>query len=396
MASTTKGAIDEFIGLATAGGKAAGIDASNTIHVREGKSSSGITRLWTNKLKGFGLYPAVAKLKNDVLYIAINGRILAVNAITGTDMWLQYPETQKGFFNVSSFLDMLVPQDEDCIYFSQVGRIVKLNGTNGSIIWDQSAEVSGFSKYGTVTLLDAGTFLIAAIQGIVCAYDKNDGKQVWKNDLKGKGYSPVSVALHKNILVAGIYGYLVSIHVQTGEKIAEFNIKGTGFSVVTLLMDPINDGRLYAACSGECRALTVHGGTFTELWKSELPGMGYSQGHSLFLDHTEDSVKTLIVGMAGKVCALDPQQGQNIKWKNELKGCGYDFVTLNDFNDTTLLAAINGRLVGINKRSGDTEWVDELEGLGYCQLVVATKRQNVDFNNTTLPHWLEFQQRNSN
>ena len=177
---------------------------------------------------------------------------MAVNAVTGSDMWLKYPETQKGFWNLSEFLDMLVPNgnenapsvihvlffihltsrliliDEPYIYYSQAGRIVKLNQQDGSIVWDKKSEITALTRMGTVTLMDGGMFLIAAIQGYVAAYDKNTGNQVWKNDLKGKGcvvdlskiycvrYSPVSTALYKDIVIAGCNGYLVSINVSNG------------------------------------------------------------------------------------------------------------------------------------------------------------------------------------
>jgi outer membrane protein assembly factor BamB len=71
------------------------------------------------------------------------------------------------------------------------GRVAKINATNAEIVWEIKLKEHGLA-YATIGSIkvEHNKIFIGASGKLICLNEK-DGSFVWKNDLKGWGYSYV-------------------------------------------------------------------------------------------------------------------------------------------------------------------------------------------------------------
>jgi len=270
---------------------------------------------------------------------------------------------------------------------------VAYNAQSGHIIWQQNVSVvtGCFDAYA---LLEHNGLLFVGNEGFVYAYYMINGQLKWKNGLSGFGFCPISLAAYAfappgggiyDILFVGTYGYILALDGQNGSTRHHVNLDGTGYKPVALLIDPPTD-TLYSATSGELRCFKAD--SMTQMWKSDLPGMSYSFGHSLLFGDQA----TIIIGMRGKVAALNKATSK-MEWQISLPGCGYHLVTVASMaNPNALVCGSSGKLFGLDKR-GCVMWKDGLAGMGYAEMTLSTTTFNTDFNSTTLPQNIEMERR---
>jgi len=351
--------------------------------------------VWTDELKGMGYHMVHTYLHapSGRLFAITNGNLLCFDALTGKRIWQAKSPNQHGLFES----DLMTLWSDGAILVSACNSsILVVHAATGAYVWEAMLnQVIG--RTGAFTVVEFRGLLIIGNDGYVFAFDKITGRSVWRNGLKGKGFRPVSLAAYtytqhgsyaRDTLFVGTIGYVLNVDPISGRTRQEINLDGTGYNPVAFLVDPTSD-TLYCATNGELRCLRAESGKAA--WRSNLPGMGYSYGHSLLFSDNH-----IIVGMNGKVCAVDRASGTEV-WKTSLPGCGFMFVTVGVMTDPhQLICASNGHLYGLDHRTGRVIWQDGMAGLGYSHSTVSTGIFNTDFNSATLPQYIEVQRRENN
>lgn len=122
---------------------------------------------------------------------------------------------------------------------------------------------------------------------------------------------------------------------------------------------------LYVGTRGVVRAVSQSTGR--KVWGISLPGTGYEL---VSLLHTGD---LLLAGSRGCLFGLDARTGQ-IRWKNELRGMQYGSMQLATESDSSLVfVGIYGHVVAISKRSGRKKWQVSLPRTGYAIVSVVSE-----------------------
>jgi outer membrane protein assembly factor BamB len=80
------------------------------------------------------------------------------------------------------------------------------------------------------------------------------------------------------------------------------------------------------------------------------------------------SKSVVFIGIKGTVLALDRAAGQEI-WRSKLEG--YDFVNV-AIQDGDLYASTHGELYCLDPLTGAIRWKNELKGLGFGMVAIAT------------------------
>ena len=86
--------------------------------------------------------------------------------------------------------------------------------------------------------------------------------------------------------------------------------------------------------------------------------------------------KTLIVGLQGRVVALDIHTGEVI-WHNELQGSGSASVALAINDDWVYVSASAARIFCLNRQTGETVWSEKTTGLGRATIVIDSEEEKV-------------------
>lgn len=156
------------------------------------------------------------------------------------------------------------------------------------------------------------------------------------------------------------------------------------------------------------------------LWKNNLRGAGYSAGISLCLWQAHSSKESaLLVGLNGKVLALDPASGERL-WDVSLKGTLLSFVAMHlDAPHDRLYVTSNGKVcvmrrqrvrhddlltvalsqlftVALSKREGVVEQREPVAGMGLFTMSMASVEGNTEMNKNPYPHRKQYQRDNKN
>eukprot|EP01106_Pelomyxa_sp_JSP_P017482 TRINITY_DN716_c0_g1_i2.p1 TRINITY_DN716_c0_g1~~TRINITY_DN716_c0_g1_i2.p1 ORF type:complete len:179 (-),score=43.67 TRINITY_DN716_c0_g1_i2:71-607(-) len=136
--------------------------------------------------------------------------------------------------------------------------------------------------------------------------------------------------------------------------------------------------------------------THEEKWSNPLKGLGTFDGCTLVLMDlapTTQSSQTvnrqLLIGMNGKVvcvkCGASSQSGAGeILWATPLPGCGYEFVTLTVYRNL-IYAACFGIVYVLDPKDGEIVLKDELKGMGYGSVLIATnEKPSIDFSSCSV------------
>jgi len=370
------------------------LGTNGKIRALEAIQGAGVRTVWTEELKGCGFHMIhlILYIARGHLYAAMNGHIFCFDALTGKTIWKAKPELKCGIVS-SDLVTILLTYDGSILVSAANGTLVAFNATTGENLWQIS--IDGFTGLrDSYALVEHRGILYVGNEGFVRAYFMINGQLKWKNALKGGGYCPISLAAYAfsppggavyDILYVGTEGYILALDGQTGATRNQAKLDGTGYKPVAMLLDPPTD-TLYTATSGELRCFRAD--NLTQLWKSNLPGMNYSLGHSLIFTDSEH----IAIGMHGTIGILN-KRNPKLDRKISLRGCGYHLVTLASMpNPNQFVVASSGKLFGSN-RHGGILWEDGLPGMGYAEVCVSTATYNTDFNSTTIPQSIEVARR---
>lgn len=89
---------------------------------------------------------------------------------------------------------------ENRLYILSNGRVAALDKSMGEIIWEvRLKDYVKATSYTYGQIVSEGDKLFVTISGIAVCLSAADGSLIWKNELKGWGYSFVSMAGAGNI-----------------------------------------------------------------------------------------------------------------------------------------------------------------------------------------------------
>lgn len=271
-----------------------------------------------------------SQVENESIFVGVNGRVRALNITEGTvrTMWttklsrdymvhLQLHNDRLYAANSvwkekphhsGQFVSLFLSSDGSILISACYGSITAFNPVNSNTIWE--LKIHGFFRAGgSYILAEQNGVLFMGNNGHVWALNLQKGRLIWKNKLKGFGFCPISLAPHGDKLYVGTAGCILSLDSRTGATQNRYTIRSTGYNPVTLLID-VPSNLLFAATIGKlvcCKADHL-----TELWKSNLPGMGNSSGISLL---SSDS-QTIAIGMNGKIALVNKSSG-DVVWQKK-------------------------------------------------------------------------------
>eukprot|EP01102_Stenamoeba_stenopodia_P006876 TRINITY_DN1920_c0_g1_i1.p1 TRINITY_DN1920_c0_g1~~TRINITY_DN1920_c0_g1_i1.p1 ORF type:complete len:316 (-),score=39.04 TRINITY_DN1920_c0_g1_i1:19-966(-) len=225
----------------------------------------------------------------------------------------------------------------------------------------------------------------------VLCVDTNSGVVVWSNELGSikageAGTIAVAPAIDQNLVIAGRDGNVYAFDIDSGDEIWRDNLKGLGFHPLSLIYNE-KLGVVYVGTNGTVRCLNVKTHTievedFSTQTGRWLPKFGVTERVSMLLSSTkEDENNTtrtnrntdmLFVATRGLVYALDAKTLQ-VKWKNTVNE--YTGVALQSSEPISLVAVTSTTLgksrgvivagskamaLGIDMSTGTSLWVRKL------------------------------------
>ena len=81
---------------------------------------------------------------------------------------------------------------------------------------------------------DWPNYLFVATHGYVVALDRRDGTEVWRTNLRGTGWGPVTLLVDEGIVFAATKGQVFALHPATGEVFWRKKLAGLGYSWASL------------------------------------------------------------------------------------------------------------------------------------------------------------------
>lgn len=245
--------------------------------------------------------------------------------------------------------------DGDTVYvYSREGRLLALNAADGQVKWqvDVTKELGGKAPrwmystspliYGNKVIVDVGGPNASTV-----AFDKADGKVIWKSGNDPAGYSsPVLMTVGGKPRVAMFNGYgLVVLDPETGAQTARVEWETSyGVNAATPLV--IGDGMILISSGyGKGSAmLQVSDGSVKELWRnkelqSQFLSPVYYQGTIFGFDSGDKRLKA-INARTGDVFWDDRDYGRG----GSVTIAGSTIVVLNELGDLYLAKATRSGL----------------------------------------------------
>ncbi len=134
-----------------------------------------------------------------------NGKVVAVNAVTGDVLWESAVAPAKGKTELERLVDIdsaVQVADQDVFVVGFQGRAAMLALESGQIWWARDA-----SSYRGLAL-DPQSVYIADSDGAVIAMSRKDGSQVWRQDLLHRRGLSAPVIDGNSVVVADFQGYV--------------------------------------------------------------------------------------------------------------------------------------------------------------------------------------------
>ncbi len=165
----------------------------------------------------------------DTLVIAgfANGKVLALNAVTGDPLWEVRVGVPKGRTELERMVDVSTPLlAGDVVYAtSYQGRVQAIARGTGRELWVQD----GSSHWGAV--LSGSQLFVVESDDTVKALNGADGRVAWKNtQLLNRRLTDLTV-VGDYLAVADLEGYLHLLAQSDGHLLARIKVDGKGVSV---------------------------------------------------------------------------------------------------------------------------------------------------------------------
>lgn len=176
-----------------------------------------------------------------------NGRIIALDADTGTEVWEARAGVPSGRSDIERMRDILgrLVLDRGVVFGSAYqGDTVAIGVADGSVGWRRAlSSIDGVAA-------DATRVYVAGDDGVIWALDRRSGDAAWRQEqLRGARVTAPTV-LGGALVVLDSDGYLSVMETAAGRLVARQRLNRDGFSRPPLVSDSVlfalaDDGRLY-------------------------------------------------------------------------------------------------------------------------------------------------------
>jgi outer membrane protein assembly factor BamB len=172
------------------------------------------------------------------------GRLLAIDAQTGTVGWDGTVATPKGATELERIADITslpyVDEKEACAAAYQ-GRVACFDVVRGALIWTRD-----LSSLAGITA-DANRVYVVDDKGSVLAFDRSNGASIWKQDVLGKRRIGGPQLIGDEIGVVDVEGYLHLLSRSDGAYVGRLATDG---SLATTQPAPLGGGMLWQSEKG--------------------------------------------------------------------------------------------------------------------------------------------------
>ena len=179
------------------------------------------------------------------------GRLLAIDARTGTVAWDGTVATPKGATELERIADVTslpyVDEKEACAAAYQ-GRVACFDVVRGALIWTRDV-----SSLAGITA-DANRVYVVDDKGSVLAFDRSNGASVWKQDVLGKRRIGGPQLIGDEIGVVDVEGYLHLLSRSDGAYVGRLATDG---SLATTQPAPLGGGMLWQSEKGTVFSVTA-------------------------------------------------------------------------------------------------------------------------------------------
>ena len=179
------------------------------------------------------------------------GRLLAIDARTGTVAWDGTVATPKGATELERIADVTslpyVDEKEACAAAYQ-GRVACFDVVRGALIWTRDV-----SSLAGITA-DANRVYVVDDKGSVLAFDRSNGASVWKQGALGKRRIGGPQLIGDEIGVVDVEGYLHLLSRSDGAYVGRLATDG---SLATTQPAPLGGGMLWQSEKGTVFSVTA-------------------------------------------------------------------------------------------------------------------------------------------
>lgn len=141
------------------------------------------------------------------------GRISVINLLNGSSIWDTFVAIPEGATDLDKLTDIdmrPVLSGKEIYVGSYNGRIACLDAITSNPIWSNKFSTS------TQLLLDEQNVYAISQDGVVYAFDKNNGNIVWKNDVLQYRVLSSPALLNANLIIVDYDGYINVFDKKTG------------------------------------------------------------------------------------------------------------------------------------------------------------------------------------
>jgi outer membrane protein assembly factor BamB len=158
---------------------------------------------------------------NEVVVIGLpGGKLALVNLKTGVPIWENYVAIPEGATDLDKITDigMRPVLDDKRLYVAAYnGKIACLDAISSNIIWEKKFNTSIGLTY------DQQNVYAVSQDGVVYAFDKNTGSQVWKNATMQYRNLSAPAILGVGVLIVDNDGYVHLFNRNDGQETARIS-----------------------------------------------------------------------------------------------------------------------------------------------------------------------------
>jgi len=210
------------------------------------------SKLWEleNQTAVLSLRGTSSPIVNRLLVLAglSSGKVIAVNAQTGTVVWEQKIAVGSGRTELDRMIDIdgnLYLSGNSLYAVSFQGKLASFDLDSGTILWSRDA-----SSYAGVTE-QMGTVVVTHANSTVESFDENLQQVNWHSNLLLMRELSAPTIMNDYVIFGDFAGYLHVLNLEDGQMIARTKIDGKGVRAKILVVDDLiyafaNNGKLVA------------------------------------------------------------------------------------------------------------------------------------------------------
>lgn len=162
-----------------------------------------------------------------------NGRLVAVNLISGDIVWESMLSPPKGRSDLDRLSDIdgsISVVGQDVYAAGYQGRLAAVASESGQVLWNR-----GISSYEGVSA-DWNSVYTATDDGEIVALSRRDGTETWRNDDLLRREPTLPVPFHTSVVVGDLDGYLHFLSNLDGSAVARTKLGNSAISSAPLVV----------------------------------------------------------------------------------------------------------------------------------------------------------------